>query len=90
MNAGGCDAQTGFDTAMGFGFIQLGTVGDWHAGSYFDATHDQMVLFNVHDPGGVNGFIEAGDDIAVVAVVDMTAADYQAFGADNLSFTPFA
>ena len=47
-----------------------------------------MVLFNVNDRD-VNGFITAFDDVAVVAVVDMTAADYAAFGADNLSFTPF-
>ena len=66
-----------------------GAAGDWFAGSYFDATNEQMVLFNVND-SDVNGFITAvATTIAVVAVVDMTAAEYAAFGADNLSFTPF-
>ena len=45
-------------------------VTDWLAGSYFDATHEQMVLFNVNDTN-LNDIIEAGDAIAVVAVVDM-------------------
>ena len=49
-----------------------------------------MVLFNVQDSIG-NGVIQAFfDSVAVVAVVDMTFAEYQAFDAGNLSFTPFA
>ena len=39
-----------------------GAAGDWFSGSYFDATHEQMVLFNVTDTDRETALLQPGDD----------------------------
>ena len=80
------DAQDGFNAAMGLGFIQVNG-GGGNADflfAYFDATHSQMVLGEVVNPGT---FITAGDNFDVIALIGMTKPEYDAFAAGNLAFT---
>jgi len=88
VNTGpGITAQQGFDLAIGLAGVIVVAANSVVAGSYYDATHGQEVVFNVFDGG--NGFITAGDTAWVVATIDMTQAEYAVFGNTNLSFTPF-
>ena len=77
-------AQDGFDDAMGpLGFINVNVGTDDYLFAYFDATHQQMVLGLVDNPGS---FIDDGDDFDVISLIAMNKADYDAFDAANLGF----
>jgi len=50
-----------------------------------DSTNNKMVVMSVDCNGGTATIIETGDSVDVIATVDMTAADYSIFDADNIA-----
>ena len=50
-----------------------------------DSTNSKMVVMSVDCNGGTATIIETGDSVDVIATVDMTAADYAIFDADNIA-----
>lgn len=82
--AAAADAQTGFNAAIGGGSVTYtDTAGsDFFLASFYDVANGQAVLFTVDGGGGV---VNTGDDVEVVGLIQMSAADYANFGADGLT-----
>lgn len=81
----GLTAQQAFNAAIGTGTVTSLTAGDDIFVSFYDTTNSKMVIGLVDASAGVNTVVETGDTITIVGSIDMTAADYAAFNANNLS-----
>jgi len=79
---GAVDAQSGFDTAIGGGEVEVDGGVNNLLGAFYDQTNQQAVLFAIdaEDGGSDNNKIDAGDDVDVVAVVGMSYTDFLAIG----------
>lgn len=80
-------AQQAFALAMGAGSITVTDTANM-LGSFYDSTNGKAVLFTVAEAsnGDTANTIVAADTVSVVGMIDMTAADYANFGANNIFF----
>lgn len=85
--AAGTTAQQAFALAMGAGSIAVTDTANM-LGSFYDSTNGKAVLFTVAEAssGDAANTIVAADTVLVVGMIDMTAADYANFGANNIFF----
>ena len=86
---GTTNSQQGFAASIGAGSIVTNNGTNSVVWSYFDSTHNQMVLGAVDVPtggGGSVGVITATDKFDVIATIGMSQADYNAFTVANLHF----
>lgn len=79
----GLTAQQAFNAAIGTGSVTGLTAGDDIFVSFYDITNSKMVIGLVDT--GANTTVESADAITIIGSIDMTAADYAAFNANNLS-----
>lgn len=76
--------QLTFNAAIGTSTITGLTNATSMAGSYYDTTNSQMVVFEVLCTATTDGVIESADVIRVIARVNMTAANYALFNGSNM------
>lgn len=81
----GLTAQQAFNAAIGTGTVTGLTAGDDIFVSFYDTTNSKMVIGLVDATSGVNTTVQTSDIIKIVGSIDMTAADYATFNANNLS-----
>jgi len=81
----GLTAQQAFNAAIGTGTVTGLTAGDDIFVSFYDTTNSKMVIGLVDASATTNTVVETGDTITIVGSIDMTAADYASFSANNLS-----
>lgn len=81
----GLTAQQAFNAAIGTGKVTGLTAGDDIFVSFYDTTNSKMVVGLVDATATTNTAVETGDTIKIIGSIDMTAADYAAFNANNLS-----
>jgi len=80
----GLTAEQAFDLAIGSGALTV-TAASTMLASFYDTTNSRAVLVSVgSNSGGGNTLINAADTVNVVGMIDMTAADYVNFGANNI------
>jgi hypothetical protein len=79
------DLQTTFNNALGNSIITGLTADSVYAGSYYDITNTEMVIFAVDvNATDVDG-LESGDEVQLIGTIDMTAANYALIDADNFA-----
>ena len=81
----GLTAQTAFNAAIGTGTVTGLTASDDIFVSFYDITNSKMVIGLVDAAATSNTVVQSGDTITIIGSIDMTAADYAAFNANNLS-----
>ena len=74
--------QLTFDAAIGTSTVTGLTAATRMAGSFYDTTNSQMVVFAVYS-GAADTVIASADVISVIARISMTAANYSSFAASE-------
>lgn len=81
----GLTVQTAFNAAIGTGTVTGLVAGDDIFVSFYDTTNSKMVVGLVDATAGTNTVVETGDTITLIGTIDMSAADFASFNANNLS-----
>jgi len=81
----GLTAQQAFNAAIGTATVTGLTAGDDIFVSFYDTTNSKMVVGLVDATAGTNTVVQSADTITIVGTIDMSATDYAAFNANNLS-----
>jgi hypothetical protein len=76
--------QLTFNAAIGTATVTGLTAATTMAGSYYDTTNSQMVLFAVLSTGTTTTIVETADVIRVIARINMTSTDYTNFTTADL------
>ncbi|MCO6437686.1 MAG: calcium-binding protein [Phycisphaerae bacterium] len=76
--------QATFDAAIGSATVTGLTAGTSMAGSFYDTTAGQCVVFEALSTNGTGTIIEAGDVIRVIAKIGMSQSDYTSFTAADI------
>lgn len=71
--------QLTFDAAIGSAQVNSLTAFTSMAGSFYDSTNGEMVVFEVDATNGTNTIIEALDGIQIIVKIPMAEADYTNF-----------
>ncbi len=83
--AAGASLQATFNSAIGTASVSgLGAGADIFA-SFYDTTNSKAVIVAVNATGGADGTVETADVVSLVGTLNMSAADYALFGANQLS-----
>ena len=81
----GNTAQQAFNAAIGTATVTGLTASDDIFVSFYDTTNSKMVIGLVDATNTTNTSVETGDTITIIGSIDMSATDYAAFNANNLS-----